>query len=174
MIHTLPLTQSDPWIAIRSRGRHSSTVANFRILGQPTILDSVPLSRSGDLTGWLDYYEEGRWEYLDKPDSSGWIVGHSNAALAGTFTESLLQYQRPLVEDGSFEYEFFYEPGAVETCPVLDRLAFLLDPSGVREHWITDGRHGPAESGPDNVADLPKNRRGPGGIAVDGWKMESI
>jgi hypothetical protein len=151
----------DPWIAIRCTGRHRGSVENFRILGQPTVLDAVQLSGSNDLTGWLEFYEEGLWEHLDKADEGGWIVGHSSPALAGTYTERLLRYQRPLVEEGSIEYEFFYKPGVVETCPALDRLAFLLHPSGVREHWITDGKYGPVELRPDNVTDVPENRRGP-------------
>ena len=38
-------------------------------------------------------------------------------------------------------YEFFYTPDgdAVMTHPALGRLAFLLQPEGVRVHWITDG-----------------------------------
>ena len=132
--------QLDPWIAIRSPGWHRSTVENVRILGQPMVLNSVPLSRPNDQSGWLDYYDAGGWEHRDTADAGSWIVGHSIPGLAGTFTERLHRYQRPLVEDGSIEYEFFYDPGVVETCPALDRLAFLLQPSGVREHWITDGR----------------------------------
>jgi hypothetical protein len=162
MVQIAPLPpRSDPWIAIRCPGRHRGSVENFRILGQPTILNEVSLSRSKDLTGWLEYYQEGRWEYLDNAAEDGWIVEHSTPAWAGTATESLLRYQRPLIEDGSIEYEFFYQPGVVETCPALDRLAFLLQPSGVREHWITDGKNGPVELSPDNVTDVPKNRRGP-------------
>lgn len=160
-VHTTPLPPDfDPWIAIRCPGRHRATVENFRILGQPQVLDVVPLSRSKDLTGWLEYYEEGRWEHIDQTDEEGWIVGHSSPGLAGTSIESLLRYQRPLVEDGSIEYEFFYEPGAAEANPALGRLAFLLHPSGVREHWITDGKFGPVALRPDNVTDVPANRRG--------------
>lgn len=159
---TTPIpTPPDPWIAIRCPGRHRASVEGFRVLGKPTVLSSVHLSRSTDLTGWLDYYEEGRWGYHDKAAEGNWIVGRSWTALAGSFNESLLRYHRPLVEDGSIRYEFFYEPGVVETSPALDRLAFLLHPSGVREHWVTDGKYGPVEVRPDNVTDVPANRRGP-------------
>ena len=167
-------SQFDPWIAIRSPGRHRSSVENFRILGQPTVLEKVPLSHANELTGWLEYFEEGRWEYFDKPDGLGWIVGHSEPALAGTYSESLLRYQRPLVEDGTIEYEFFYEPGVVETCPVLDRLAFLLHPSGVREHWITDGKNGPIGLRPDNVTDTSENRRGPAQLPLMAGKWNHL
>lgn len=150
----------DPWIAIRCPGRHQGPVLDVRITGNPIVLNVVPLSTSNDLTGWMNYHEEGVWVRLEKPDSR-WIVGHPEPALAGTWTESLLRYQRPLVENGSIEYEFFYEPGVADAHPALDRLAFILHPSGVREHWITDGRHGPIDANPANVSDIPENRRGP-------------
>ena len=159
--------QKDPWIAIRSWGRHLNSVQNLRITGRPTVLDSVSLSDSKDLTGWLDYHEEsiagedGRWSHVDDPESSGWIVGRPNPVLAGTFAESLFRYQRPLVEDGSIEYEFFFDPHKVEAHPAVDRLAFILQPSGVREHWITDGRYDRTDLPPDNMTDVPKCRRGP-------------
>ena len=56
------------------------------------------------------------------------------------FRESLLQYHRPLLEDGEIEYEFFYEPGKAEVHPALDRLVFLLDPKEAKIHWLTDAQ----------------------------------
>jgi hypothetical protein len=73
----------------------------------------------------------------------------------------LLRYQRPLVEDGSIEYEFFYDPDAFETHPALDRLSFILHPTGVREHWIGDGRYDRTDLEPHNQIDVPACRRGP-------------
>jgi hypothetical protein len=43
----------------------------------------------------------------------------------------------------------------------VDRLVFLLDPEGVRLHWLTDGSHDRTGLPPDNTATEPKNRRGP-------------
>jgi len=164
---TTPLPPvSDPWIALRCPGWHRGVVENFRIAGQPKVLDVVPLTRSNDLTSWLDYYEEGGWEAVDKDDEGAWIIGHSNPALAGTNAERLLRYHRPIAEDGSIEYEFFYEPGVIESNPALDRLVFLLHPSGVREHWITDSKYGPVELRPDNVSDAASNRRGKGNMPL--------
>ena len=128
----------DPWIAIRSWGRHLNSVQDLRITGRATVLDAVSLSSSKELTGWVEYHDEsitgedGRWKHVDDPESSGWIVGRPNPVLAGTIAESLIRYQRPLVEDGSIEYEFYYERDTLETHPALDRLAFILHPSGVR------------------------------------------
>src|SRR3954463_5369924 len=51
--------------------------------------------------------------------------------------------------------------------PTLDRLAFLLEPEGVRLHWITDGPDDECTPlKPDNVADEPANRRGPGRLPL--------
>src|SRR5207244_805611 len=100
-----------------------------QILGEPQVLDRVPLPNSHDLAGWISYHDEPvmnemtGWTHVEDADSSGCIVGHPNPAVSGMWIEGLLRYQRPLVEDGSIEYEFFYDPGHFETHPALDRLA---------------------------------------------------
>ena len=53
--------------------------------------------------------------------------------------QSLLSYHRPLRDGDVLSYEFLYEPGQVMVHPALDRLAFLLEPAGVRLHWMTTG-----------------------------------
>src|SRR5262249_38766180 len=74
---------------------------------------------------------------------------------------------RPLRNGESIQYEFYHEPGAVMVYPALDRLAFLLEPGGVRVHWMTDGPDVDWTGlRPDNVADEPANRRGPGQLAL--------
>lgn len=168
---TLPDTH-DPWIAVRCGNNSLGGVQDLRITGQPRVLDAVPLSSSVGLTGWLPYHAEPdevtgvEWQHVDDPQSSGCIVGRVNPRLSGTCAESLLRYQRPLVEDGSVEYEFFYDPGVAETHPALSRLAFMLTPSGVCEHWITDGRHDRTSLAPDNLRIVPQNRRGPAEIPL--------
>jgi len=167
-----PPDAHDPWIAVRCGNNSLGGVQDLRITGQPRVLDAVPLSSSAGLTGWLPYHVESgegtedEWQHVDDPQSSGWIVGRVNPRLGGTCAESLLRYQRPLVEDGSIEYEFFFDPGVVETHPALHRLAFMLTPSGVCEHWITDGRHDRTSLSPDNIQIVPKNRRGPAEIPL--------
>ena len=37
------------------------------------------------------------------------------------------------------EYEFFYDPDKAMVHPMLDRFTFLLEPEGVKLHWLTDG-----------------------------------
>ncbi len=158
---------SDPWLAIRCAGRAQGGVQDFRITGHPQVLEAVPLSNSRELTGWIAYHddrvlhESSGWTHIDDAESNGWIVGHPNPAAAGMSIESLLRYQRPLVEDGSIVYEFYYTPEGFETHPALDRLAFILHPSGVREHWIGDGRDDRTDLDPQNEVDVPACRRGP-------------
>jgi hypothetical protein len=44
---------------------------------------------------------------------------------------------------------------------MLDRLTFLLEPDGVKLHWLTDGPHEKSGVAFDNVKDEPASRRGP-------------
>ena len=177
-VQTTSLTNNhDPWVAIRSRVRSHGGVRDVRITGDPVIPESVALSASPELTGWFPYFEEAiaregaRWRHADDPDSDGLIIGRRGANLAGTSSESLLRYQRPLEEDGNIDYDFFYRPARFETHPALDRLVFMLQPDGVRLHWITDSPFDPTEIAPDNLIDEPANRRGPVDLPLkpDAW-----
>ncbi len=155
---------SDPWVTILSQGMEMGTVRKFALTGNPQVPEKINLSAMPDLAGWLpDEYGEG----MDG-DNADWqkrgdeIVGlQVEEAGAGTSRESLLKYHRPLLEDGRVEYEFYYEPGQVMVHPALDRLAFLLDPDGVKIHALTDGAFERSGLAPDNIRDEPENRRGP-------------
>ena len=161
------VAKSDPWIAIRCAGRSHGGVQELRIMGHPQVLDVVPLSNSKELTGWISYHDEPLchetlgWTHVDDPESSGWIVGHPNPSVSGMSIEGLLRYQRPLIEDGSIDYEFFYDPDRLETHPALDRLAYILQPSGIRQHWLGDGRYDRKDLNPHNLIDVEECRRGP-------------
>lgn len=167
----------DPWIGVRSWSNTSARFRNVQISGDPQILDAVLMSASKQLEGWGPYYEESAgyqgaiWQHVDEPEGTGQIRGRRVNEHLGTVPESLLRYHRPLTENDSIEYDFFYEPGKIETHPALDRLAFMIDPDGVRIHWITDGRFDPSETPPDNILDEPKNRRGPAQLPLlkDAW-----
>lgn len=165
-IHEEPLPpEHDPWLAVRSTERHDGGVRNLRITGQPTIPDVLRLSDPLALTGWLPYFADSLgadWYYQIRPSGVGEFVGRRRQELpTGCHCESLLVYHRPMLEDGSIEYEFWYEPGQVEVHPALDRLCFLLHPDGVKIHWLTDGRFDRTGLAPDNVLTEPDNRRGP-------------
>ena len=143
----------DPWLAIRSAESHYlGGVRNVRIVGSPTIPPDVRIFGGSDLAGGLaEYFGESIGD-----EGAAWtktgeeVVGRSIDNAKGSFRESLLQYHRPLAEDSTVEYEFFYEPGNAEVHPALDRLVFLLDQAGPRLHWLTCGAHEREGLVPDN------------------------
>jgi tetratricopeptide (TPR) repeat protein len=180
---------NDPWLAIHNGAEGQADLRNLKIEGRPTIPAALEISSLPDLTGWLaDYYQER----LDG-DASSWtkkgeeIVGRNigsnsrpttdrwgneetdffrNSARLGSKQESLLQYHRPMVEDGEIRYEFFYEPGKTVVHPALDRLTFVLDPAGVKVHWLTDAQHDRTGLGPENLLLEPQNQRGSGRLPL--------
>lgn len=85
----------------------------------------------------------------------------------GSFQESVLQYHRPLFEDGAIDYQFFYDPGKTHVHPALDRLALLLEPDGVRIHWLTDAQYDRTGLDPANRAGDPVSRRGPDKLPLE-------
>jgi hypothetical protein len=46
--------------------------------------------------------------------------------------------------------------------PALDRLVFLIEPDGVKIHWLTDGVHDRTGLDRKNAFEEPENRRGEG------------
>ncbi len=93
-----------------------------------------------------------------------------------TWRESLLQYHRPLFEDGVIAYEFFYDPGKAMVHPALDRLAFLIEPDGVATHRLTDAPHDRSGLAPDN-RDVDRSiRRGPAAppLKARAWNQVAI
>jgi hypothetical protein len=96
------------------------------------------------------------------PNRSG-ATGPVEAAVGipGSLQESVLRYHRPVREDGEIAYEFYYEPGKTMVHPALGRLAFLLEPGGVKLHRLTDGAYERSARAPYNAAVEPDCRRGP-------------
>ncbi|MBI3863250.1 MAG: DUF1583 domain-containing protein, partial [Planctomycetia bacterium] len=177
----LPL-HPDPWLALHTSGQFAGGMRNLRITGKPEIPEAIDLSESDDLGEWIaDYFSESIGnENADWKKQGDEIIGRKNADLAavyigsaktaeagkappltGLHRQSLLKYHRPLLEDSEIEYEFFYEPGASNVHPALDRLTFLVEPAGIRIHWLTDAQFDRTGLAPDNALDEPANRRGP-------------
>jgi hypothetical protein len=120
------------------------------------------------LTGWTTAYfgeaalgPAATWEQLGSE-----IRGRRATVASGRHQESLLQYRRPLVEDGSVEYEFYHGSSRSIVHPALDRRVFVLTPDGVRIHWLTDALHDRTELASDNRSDEPACRRGPNRLAL--------
>lgn len=159
----------DPWLALRRSAKHSARIWNVRITGQPEIPNEVRLSESPNLDGWIPYVGQltadmnGRdphWRQTGNA-SGGLIEGQLEPdLLPGANAEELLYYHRPMVEDGTVEYEFFYKAGESIAHLAMDRAAFLLDPAGVKLHWVTDGVFESSARTPGNSIIEAANRRG--------------
>ena len=131
----------DPWIMLRSDNRCQGVVRDFHLAGDFTIPRSIRLDTSDRMAGWTaQYYQEdiGAKKHWS---SIGNVIHSASSALPGSMTESLLQYHRPMLEDGTIRYEFFYEPGKVLLHPAIGQYSFLLTPDeGVLLHELTDRR----------------------------------
>jgi len=112
--------------------------------------------------------------------------------------ENVIRYHRPLLEDGEISYEFFYDPelkvpepvdpqrnfaplnqpqprlvdGQAIVHPALDRLVCLLEPDGVKVHWLTDGRYDRTGLLPGNVT--VEAGRGPQTLSLKPQAWNSI
>ena len=64
-----------------------------------------------------------------------------------------------MLDGETLTYEFNYTPDETLVHPAVGRLAFLLNPSGVRTHWITDGEHEWTGIEVDNAIIEPAFRR---------------
>jgi len=179
-IHAEQLTDhADPWLAICCSARDHGTVRHLRITGNPTVPDQILLTEHSELRGWAAYFNEsvgrdGHWQHFqDSTDGRG-VIGLQDHSIAGAMKESLLRYKRPMLEDGTIEYEFYYQPGSVIVHPALDRLAFMIEPGGIRLHWVTDGKHESHDLEPGNRFIEPEHRRGPEQIPLRAQEWNKI
>ena len=165
----------DPWLSLATYGETSGGVRSLKITGNPIVPESLALSTAPNLDAWLaDYYADpGLWRKQGE-EIVGRKVRNPNplvdptspndvraVGLPGSKQESVLKYNRPMLEDGEITYEFFHEPGKVMVHPALDRLTFLIEPDGVKVHWMTDAHHDRTGLMPENTTVEPDYRRGP-------------
>ena len=68
----------------------------------------------------------------------GEIRGRKLSNSSKKASPSSLAYFRPLQLEEKLRYEFFYEPGGTQVHPSLGRVAFLLEPDGLKLHWMTE------------------------------------
>lgn len=172
--------QHDPWVAIYSSAQRYTRIRDVRITGTPEVPAEVKLSADPALSGWVAYHDEpinvagSGWRGERDEQGNGLMIAERADSLRGTMAESLLCYQRPLIEGGSVSYEFFYQPGQTEAHPALDRLAFLLQPDGVSLHRVTDGRYDSSPTGPADTFDERSSRRGSSPIPLRAGEWNSI
>ncbi len=166
-----------------------SAFRNLRIVGNPVIPREVRLLDHDRMEGWVtSFYNESQPSTLTartnktpeiQPADFDWAVKddvlhgrrlseQQQAARQSGYQhgESWAYFHRPLRDGERIRYEFFYQPGndAIEAHPTLDRLVFLLDPDGVKLHWLTTNTS-QADATPwiatDNRVEEPAHRRGP-------------
>ena len=88
--------------------------------------------------------------------------------------QSRLLLHRPLLDGDVVTYDFLYQPGQVMVHPAIDRLAFLIEPDGVKLHWMTAGGSDLTGLAADNVAEEPENRRGPKPLPLKSGEWNAI
>lgn len=188
VIHTRQLGAGDsPWAAIQNSPGRRGIVRNIRISGNPVIPDQISMIGLRSFEGaWSKHLDYGVNWYVTRlaPISSlisrlfGTTVKEQPDELrcdkwtemAGVGVESLLYYQRPMVEDGTIEFDFFYSEDT-QVHPALGQTAFVLLPDGVRIHEVSNGSDEtrrlpglnlqPADSSAQLTAKLP--------LKSDGW-----
>ncbi|MEJ7636420.1 MAG: DUF1583 domain-containing protein [Singulisphaera sp.] len=96
------------------------------------------------------------------------------AASDSSTNQSRLYYFRPLRDGDVLSYEFLCEPDQVMVHPSMDRLAFLLEPDGVRLHWMTSGVVDSTGVPADNSAEEPENRLGPARLPLKPGDWNSL
>ncbi len=170
--------EGDPWLALLWRGTETGSARKISITGNPSIPEKLKLSALPDLTGWLaDEFgkppqgSEADWEQRGEEITAG--LRDSNP---GSKQESVLRYHRPLLEDGQIAFEFYFDPGKEMVYPALDRLAFLIEPDGIKIHRLTDGAHERSALAADNACEEPQSRRGTGSIPLKAhaWNRLSL
>ena len=112
--------EHDPWVAMRAWRRSLGDVSDFRITGSPIIPDEINLTGDPELSGWAPYFEEGfgpgkgNWHATEDGQSGTAIFGMRRPEFADSGVQKLLRYCRPVAEDGTIEYDFYYKKG--EAC----------------------------------------------------------
>ena len=180
----------DPWIAIRNDYKNEGSAFNVRVTGSPQVPDSIRLTSGDRLDGWRSYFSDSvswsdsHWENLyrvpgraEEPEEE---VKNGGGLYARRDNypdqEEALFYHRPMLEDGTIEYEFFYKAGEQTVHPAIDRLCFVLQPDGVQLHRLTDGPFDRTDLPPDNLMVEPGCQRGPEllPLANEEWNQVSV
>ena len=161
-----------PWVAIRNMRRTYGGVDDLSVTGRAEVPDSIEMIGTPGLTAWYDFFHEpnrsgsrlGKWTSRFETSTQGDRITELNSPrdddlVAGIAAERLLVYGRPAIEDGVIEYEYWYEPGAVDAAPVIGKQALMISPSGVGVHHVTDGRFERSQLRPDNLTSLSSDVR---------------
>ncbi|MCG6155920.1 DUF1583 domain-containing protein [Rubinisphaera margarita] len=133
---------TDPWVAVRTYNGILGGVRNVRITGDPEIPATITLHSDLNSGCWFAVYDQtvgthGDWQLPRTNEEGTEILAPRRTDEFGTWHESLLRYHRPVLEDGTIRYEFFYSPEEHNVHPSLGSRSWLLTPAGVVEHILT-------------------------------------
>ncbi|WP_372721565.1 DUF1583 domain-containing protein [Novipirellula sp.] len=155
---------STPWVVLRSWRGTASEIHNLHLTGQPQVPKSIEMLADTSLSGWASYYEPnlgdglGQWKTNIANDQSIELISTPVSGVRHSYHEDLIRYVRPLCWDANIAYEFQYHPEGIGAHPALGRTVFLITPSGVRVHELTDGRFDRSQLRPDNLSELDRQQ----------------
>jgi len=148
-----------PWFTLSANASSSRPILqNVRITGQPEIPTEVDLLSTDRLFSRISHYQEpedesnqfsrsysSSWRHSAPSDT--WILKDdevTSGSLAEDdqrrpiFLDSWVHYDRPMLEDGEFEFEMFADTKKKKLCHLLiGRTALLLKEDGVWQHEIS-------------------------------------
>lgn len=162
----------DPWLIVWASGGESANVSNLQLSGSPAVAEEIDLLAAPPNSGhWRDYYRARTYANgAPWKQESDLLVGRKSDLSAADHLQQLIQYHRPLLEDGTLEFEFYYVPGTEIAHPALDRMVFLLSQEGVRLHWVTDAEFAPQAIAPADTTELePTTGSTPLTLIADEW-----
>jgi tetratricopeptide (TPR) repeat protein len=106
--------------------------------------------------------------------TAGEVVGRKLDRPGAKPVPAALAYFRPLRAGETVRYEFFHEPGKTHVDPSLGRCAFLLDPAGVKLHYLTDAADGWTDLAADNAVDDPAGRKANPKLKAGDWNTVAL
>jgi len=165
---------TSPWVGLRSFEERRPIFRNLAITGKPVIPREVRMSEGNDLRGWQSHFfgesqpafAVGSTASPAAPQVAWWladgVITAPKRAADDPKSQSILRYQRPLLDGESISYEFEYsKDGDVLVHPALGQLAFLIESGGVKVRWLTVGTNEWTGLPIDNALLEPLSRRGP-------------
>ncbi|MEP6168748.1 MAG: DUF1583 domain-containing protein [Rhodopirellula bahusiensis] len=186
-----------PWIGLRSSGTKRPVFRNLTLTGEPIIPKQVDLIAGNELRGWQSsFYDESQPPFRKtlpdgavafgaadiEPESaeidwkvlSGTLIGSAKSDPTEAEHPGLLQYQRPLLDGESISYQFQLGEDDSIVHPAIGRMAFLLEPTGMRVRWLTTGSNDWTTLPMDNTALEPLSRRGPRSIPLKRNELNDV
>ena len=161
-----PMVSTNPWIVLDPSGNMTERFRFMKLTGAPTIPGEVKLIGDASSHGWTS---------SDNSDELSSSNGVLESAKSDSIHQRIVRHYRPLQSDETFEYEYFASAQCIAH-PALGPFAFLLEPDGVKLHWVTKSDDDWTGLSVDNELVEPLNRRGARKLPVrlNQWNQVSL